>query len=93
MGVDDGALAIGTLIELAYAMLAEKRKIVDDFLQIFAGPHVFPLSDIRPSSHAEGFYRIRFLFAILFRDCFSRLSFISTDAAGTRRTITRPKAV
>ncbi len=65
MGVDDGALAVGALIELAHAVLAEKRQVMNDFLQIIASPHVLALSDVGPPCHDGGFYLIRFLFAII----------------------------
>ncbi len=64
MRVDDGALAIGALVELTHAMLAKKGQIVDDFLQVFTGPHVFPLARVRTACHDRGFYFIRLLFAI-----------------------------
>ena len=63
MRVDDGAFAVGTLVELAHTVFAEEGQVVNDFFQILTGPHVFPSTEIRTSRHDEGFYFIRFLFA------------------------------
>ena len=51
LAVDDAALSIGALIEFPHAMLAEKREIMHDFLQVFAGPDLFVLADLWTSRH------------------------------------------
>ena len=51
MGVDDGAFAVGSLIELPHSVLTEEREIVEHFVQVFASPDLFPLPEIRPARH------------------------------------------
>ena len=51
MAVDDGALAIGALVELADAMFAQQRQVVHDLIERLAIPHVIFLAELRTPSH------------------------------------------
>jgi hypothetical protein len=51
MGIDDVALAVRPLIELADPVFTQEREIVHDLFQILAGPDFFPFPKIRPSCH------------------------------------------
>jgi hypothetical protein len=65
VAVDDGAFAMGALVELADAVLTQEREVTLDFVEGFAVPGFVFLAELRAACHARAWYQIRFLFAIV----------------------------
>ena len=61
--VDDGALPVGTLIDLPHTVLAQNGHLAHDLLEILSAPDLFLLAEIRTPGHTERFYKVRHLFA------------------------------
>lgn len=53
MAIDDGALAVGSLVEFADSMLAQEGEIVHDFVEGFAIPGFVFLAELRAAGHGE----------------------------------------
>lgn len=54
MAVDDAALAIGSFIKFADAMLAEQREVMHDLFQVLTIPDLLFLADLRTPGHHAG---------------------------------------
>lgn len=67
MTVDDGAFAMGALVELADTMLAQEREGVHDFVEGFAVPGFVFFAELGTAGH--GWQFSIFAFCSLAREC------------------------